>query len=182
MAKKWQRQTLEMKKNHGWRAKPGNKIFVADRGAVRFDFPESWAIDFGDDSIKLRDLPPPDDNVLLQVSVMRLAAGIDWEQFPLSELVEVVIKDDERGTTPHGDVTYVRRPSHEFAWRETRFIDPIEKRDAVSRTLLARAANIQPLITLDFWVDDTAWVDPIWDEILRTLRVGEYIRDPTRGF
>ena len=179
---KWERQTLRMKKNHGWRAKPGNKIFVADRGAVRFDFPESWVMEPGSDSIKLRDLPPPDDKCLLQVSVMRLAAGIDWERFPLPEVLEVVIKDDPRGTTPHGDVVHVRRPSHEFAWRETRFIDPVEKREAYSRTLLARASNIQPLITLELWPEDTAWVDPIWDEVLHSLRVGEYIRDPTRGF
>ena len=179
---KWQRQTLRMKKNHGWRAKPGNKIFVADRGAVRFDFPASWVVDPDKESVKLRDLPPPDDNCLLQVSVMRLATGIDWEWFPLTELLEAVIKDDPRGTTPYGEVIYVRRPSHEFAWRETRFIDPVENREACSRTLLARAANIQPLITLELWPEDKAWVDPIWEEVLRTLRVGEYIRDPTRGF
>jgi hypothetical protein len=179
---KWERQVLRMQKNHGWRAKPGNKIFVADRGAVRFDFPESWVMDYGDGAIQFRDKPKPDDDVLLQVSVMRLPAGINWEQFPLPELIDLLVKDDYRGTIPSGGITHVRRPGFEYAWIETHFVDPIEKRDACSRTLLARAANIQPLITLEFWPEDRSWVEPIWDELLRSLRVGEYIKDPTRGF
>lgn len=72
---KWKRQTLKLKENHGWRAKPGYKIFVADRGAVRFDIPQEWIMDPGKDSIKFHDRTPPDDDCLLQVSVLHLSPG-----------------------------------------------------------------------------------------------------------
>src|SRR5207249_3004642 len=53
--------------------------------------------------------------------------------------------------------------------------------EASSRACLARGANIQPLITLDYWLDDAQRVEPVWDEVLRTLQLGQYVKDPTRG-
>ncbi|HEY9649388.1 MAG TPA: hypothetical protein V6C95_01910, partial [Coleofasciculaceae cyanobacterium] len=38
----WLKQTLELKENHNWKSKPGTRIFVAGRGALRFDVPEDW--------------------------------------------------------------------------------------------------------------------------------------------
>src|SRR4028118_867180 len=33
----WLKETLELKEDHNWKSKPGTRIFVAGRGAVRFD-------------------------------------------------------------------------------------------------------------------------------------------------
>ena len=45
MAKKWSKSQFRLPKNHGWRtSRPGNKIFVAERGAARFKFPSVYAI------------------------------------------------------------------------------------------------------------------------------------------
>ena len=37
------------------------------------------------------------------------------------------------------------------------------------------------LITFDLWADDVAKYDPAWQEALRSLTLGLYIKDPTVG-
>ena len=115
---KWTQTGLKLKPDHGWRAKPGHKIFVADRGAVRFDIPESWVLEPGDDSIRFNDKKPPDDDCLLQVSVMYLSADIDWTGFPLRRCLDEALKIDSRGLRLPGSVIEVRRSGVELAWRE----------------------------------------------------------------
>jgi hypothetical protein len=177
---KWKRQTHKLKDKHGWRGKPGYKIFVADRGAVRFNFPENWTVIPDPDSIKLYDRQPPDDTCRLAVSYMRLPP-VDWSGLPLARLVEVAIEGDERGTVEKGPIVEVQRPDLELAWTEVSFIDPTERREARSRLCLGRAANIQSLITFDFWPEDVARHDPVWEEVLRSLQLGRYVSDPTVG-
>src|SRR5919199_982170 len=177
---KWKKQVLKMKPDHGWRAKPGHKIFVADRGAVRFDYPQEWVVEPGEKSVKFYDVAPPDDNCRLEVSFMRLPP-IDWSGLPLQQLVEVAVKGDERNPIAEEEMRYVKRADLELAWTEITFIDPVEKREARSRICVGRGSNIQPLITLDFWPEDAERVNPVWDEVLRSLELGQYIQDPTRG-
>ena len=178
----WDKQSFNLPAAHGWKAKPGYKIFVADRGAVRFDFPEDWVVVPGKDSIGLHDRPPPEDDCVLKVSVMRLPPiKGGWDQLPLERLVREVVQNDSRGATGGQDITAVRRDDLELAWAEVGFIDPIEKRPALSRCCLARARNIQPLITMDFWETDREKFAPVWDEVLRTLRVGVPLGDRRRG-
>ncbi len=177
---KWDKRTLKLPEKHGWHAKPGYKIFVADRGAVRFDFPEDWVVVPDPDSIKFHDKQPPDDDCTLALSVMRLPPG-DWSGLKLSLLVEKLVEKDTRGATLRGEVVEVKRTDLELAWAEVEFIDPNEKRLARSRTCLARASNVQPLITFDFWVNDAPRLGKVWDEILRSLRVAEPIIDPRLG-
>ena len=48
--------------------------------------------------------------------------------------------------------------------------------------LLKAAARRQKhlqIFTLDYWIDDAAWVEPIWDEVMRSLQIGVKIKDPT---
>jgi hypothetical protein len=181
MAKsKWSKRTLKLQAHHQWRTKPGYKIFVADRGAVRLDFPESWVVVPGDDSIKFHDKTPPDDDCTLQLSVMRLPPA-DWSGLPLSRLVREIIDHDTRAVFHRGEIVDVRRRDLELSWAEVRFIDPNERREAHSRTCLARQANIQPLITFDYWADDAPRLAPVWDEVLRSLRLGLNIEDPSFG-
>ena len=179
---KWDKFSLDLPPNHGWKARPGYKIFVADRGAVRFDFPEGWVVVPGKDAIALHDRPPPDDDVVLKVSVMRLPpVKGGWGQLPLELLVREATRNDSRGASGGETVTNLRRGDLELAWTELHFIDPNEKRPALSRCCLARARNIQPLITMDFWESDREKFSPAWDEVLRTLQVGVPLGDPRRG-
>lgn len=177
---KWKKQIFKLKENHGWKAKPGYNIFVADQGAVRFNFPQEWIMIPGSNSITFHDQQPPDDNCRLEVSIMYLPP-IDWSGLPLSQLIPEVIRGDHRNIISQGNIHYVQRDDLELAWTEVVFIDPTELREARSRICLARGSNIQPLITMDFWTEDRDWVSPVWDEVLRSLELGSHVKDPTRG-
>ena len=180
--KKWNKQAFDLAAGHGWKARPGYRIFVADAGAVRFDFPEDWVVVPGKDSIGLHDRRPPNDDCVLKVSVMRLPPiQGGWEQVPLERFVREVVQHDSRGATGGDEIITVRRDGLELAWAEVRFIDPNEKRAALSRCCLARARNVQPLITMDFWETDREKFGPVWDEVLRSLQVGVAYGDPRRG-
>ena len=178
---KWERGTLRLKKNHQWRAKPGYQICVLDRGALRFDFPASWTMTPTTDAIKFNDKPPPDDDCLLQASVWYLAPGIDWSELPLPDMVHDIVVKDERQLTPRGEVVRVRRPDLVLAWQEASFTDPVEQREAHSRACLAHAGRIMGLVTMDYWPEDAARFEPVWDEVLRSLRLGQYVKDPRTG-
>lgn len=177
---KWTKRTQKMHRGHGWVAMPGHKIFVADAGAVRFDYPQSWVVIPQEDSIKLHDQKPPNDNCRLAVSYMRLPP-IDWSGLRLADLVEGALKGDERPVHTQGPIREGRRGDVEWAWREVGFIDSTEKREARSRLCIARRLNIQALLTFDFWADDLAVFSGVWDNVLQSLRLAEYIADPRRG-
>jgi hypothetical protein len=178
---KWSEQTLRMDDDHGWRCKPGYTIFVADRGAVRFDFPEDWVVVTDEEGIKLHDKQPPDDNCRLQLSVFRFPAGLDWTGVPLASMLEQSVDKDDEDRISRSPIARVLRPGLEVVWTEVRRIDPGEKREARSRHLFAGGADVATLITLDYWPEDAPRFEPVWDEVLRSLRLGEYVDDPRRG-
>lgn len=172
----WRKCVHKLPDNHVWKAKCGYNIFVGGGGAIRFDIPEGWIVEPTSDAIKFHDKPPPDDDCLLQVSIIHLPSGIDWTDFPLTYLLdEAVLKDDPRGLTVSRTHKLVQRPDLELAWIEAQFIDPNENRQAFSRAGLARGSDIQALITFEFWPEDRRRFVPVWNEILRTLRLGEYV-------
>ena len=171
---RWARPDERMPKDHNIRAKPGYKVFIGNRGEVMFSVPEPWFVTIGDDSIRMNDKEPPDDNCVLQVSIHYLPFGIDFSGLPVRKMVEELpdADDDERKTLSRGKVIEVRRPDLEFAWGESRILDVKENREALSRLCLARASYIQALITFDLWPEDVDKFNPVWDEVLRTLKVG----------
>lgn len=178
---KWRKQVFRLDSGYDWKAKPGNKVFVADRGAVRFDFPGDWVMDSeASSTIKFRDREPPDDNCMLEVTVFRLPPGYDWQALSLAQQLMECVRSDDDDVVSRSDIVYVKRKDVEIAWLETRFIDPGEHREACSRTCLARRGLIQPLMTFSFWPEDRERLEPVWDEILRSLRLGEYIALPVR--
>lgn len=180
MADKWRKEVLKLRDDHTWRSKPGYRIFVADKGAVRFDIPEDWVVKPDSDSIKFHDREPPDDDCVLAASYMRLPP-VDWSGLALAGLVETIVEGDERGVIGRGEMNTLRRGALDIAWTEIKFIDPTERREAFSRICLAREANIQSLITFDFWADDRERVEPVWAEVISSLELNLTITDPTRG-
>jgi len=78
----WIKQTLDLKDDHRWQSKPGYKVFVADRGSVRFDVPGDWVFEPDEKSFKFTDRKPPNDDCRLEMSFSRLPDG-DWDLFPL---------------------------------------------------------------------------------------------------
>src|SRR5947209_16001331 len=143
----WRKQTYKLPdhlvdpfKQGPMAVKPGYNVFIADRGAVGFYYPQDWLVIPAKDAIGLHDRKPPDDDVALRVSVMRLPpVKGGWGQLPLSRLVKEVLRGDRRKVTQVGQIVEEKRLDLELAWAEVRFIDPKEKRPARSRCCLARA-------------------------------------------
>ena len=100
----------------------------------------------------------------------------------MSQLIVQATEDEDGcGRIREGGVLKVDRPDLEMVWAETTFIDAAQKKKAHSRICLARGSNLQVLITLAFWADDAYGLSVVWDEILRSLRLGLLVKDPTRG-
>lgn len=184
---RWTKQTIPLPPDHGWTGTPGYRVFVADRGAVQFEFPEAWVvIPEESGAIAFHDRKPPDDDCVLRCSVMRLPPEVfDYErldrELPLDGLVRQLLGQDTRpGTVLDEEIRTVQRPDLSLAWGEVRFTDPAQNRAARSRMCLARGRGIQPLITMDFWETDVPHVTPVWDQVLASLRVGVVIGDITR--
>ena len=176
----WEGTNGQLDPRHGWHARPGCKIFVADRGAVRFDYPREWVVRSAADSVTFHDREPPDDESVLTVSYMRLPR-VDWTGLPVATLLEAAMRDDERPLESCGSIRAVRRPDLELAWREASFHDLVANRDARSRTCIARGSTVQCLLTFDFWATDLSRCDETWDTVLETLRLGEVMANSRRG-
>ncbi len=181
MKRKYKEQVLKLRDNHTWKAPPGHKIVVLDRGAVRFNFPESWMVVPESDALKLYDVAPPDDNCRLSVSFMR-TPPVDWSELPLAGLLEsVMAKDDDPSARPVGKTVRVPRQDVEIVWMETSFEDPVEHREGRSRVAVARGRNIHAIFTLDFWPEDAPRLAAMWQEVMRSVELGRYVSDPTKG-
>jgi hypothetical protein len=174
------KETLRLQEGHGWSSRPDCKIFVADRGAVRFDYPAKWVVLPDPDSIKFHDRKPPNDDCVLAFSYLRIPP-IDWTSLPLAKLVEDASRGDERPITGWDPMVTGRRFDLEYAWRQGRFIDPQEKRPALTRICLARRKTVQALLTMELWEAELERFGGVWDLVLETLELDEPIADPTRG-
>jgi len=171
----------KLRDDHTWSARPGCKIFVADRGVLRFDYPQTWVVIPGENSINFHDRQPPDDDIHLEVSIIRLPPA-DWSGLPLRDLIPAAISGDHRNIRSRGEIQEARHADVELTWLESVFIDKQEvAREARTRLCLARSGNIQTIITMEFWPEDSERASAAWDTVLETLELGMQIDDPTRG-
>jgi hypothetical protein len=92
------------------------------------------------------------------------------------------MEKDERDLLELGEVVTVKRQTARIVWMEIKFMDHQEEdREAYSRTCIGLGSNVQCLITMDFWADQAEQFIPVWDEVLRSLTLGLFIRDPRTG-
>jgi hypothetical protein len=175
-----QKSVLRLQKNHTWKAPSGYKILVVERGLLSFNFPEKWILKKMD-PIEIHDGEPPDDNARLMVSFWRLPPGVDWTGLPLAPMLEQSVVTGERQIISTGKPIKMPRQDMEMYWLEQRFIDEVEPREAYSHICAARGSDIQVLITFDFWADVRRAYLPVWQEVIRSLLLGRFIADPTKG-
>lgn len=187
MSKKWQMRKFNLSDKYRWKAKPGNKIFVINRGAVHFEHPGDWVVKPEEDgSISLYDGLEPDDNIRLQVSVTQIGPNgltVDWRRLPslATQMETIVLPEDRRQRTRKGPMLKVQKRNLEYAWLEIDFIDPTEKRKAHSRQCLARGGNVQAFITMEYWPEDHTIANRVWNDALESLKLGVYVENPFRG-
>lgn len=177
----WRKETLELNENHNWKSEPGTRIFVAGRGALRFDVPQDWYFEPDEKSFRFLDNKPPKDDARLEASFNLLPPG-NWAEFPLVPLLKKIMQEDERHPIEIGKVIQLKRQTARVVWNQIKFIDPQEHREAYSRTCIGLGSGVQCLITFDYWVDDAERLTPVWDTVMNSLVLGLYIRDPRTGF
>ena len=181
--RKMDKQTFRLPKRHRWKAKEGNQIFVANKGDVRFEFPGDWVFDrtSGGEgkSVRFYDGHAPNDNIRLEVSVIHalhpLALGA-----PLAEVLNGSI-EDIGDSCQRSEAFAMKLPHHELALLELEYIDPVEKRPAHSLFCLARAGGVHALISIDYWPEDSKTALAAWEDVLGSLRLGDYMEHPFFG-
>lgn len=177
----WIKETLELKPDHRWESPSGYKIFVANRGAVRFNVPQNWVFEPQEKSFRFLDKKPPKDDCCLEVSFNQLPPN-DWSEFPLKRTLKKIIEEDSRNPIDKSKIYTVQRQTARIVWAEIKFIDTqAEPREAFSRICIGLGSNVQCLITFEFWADQAEQLTPVWDEVIRSLTLGLYIRDPMTG-
>jgi len=88
--------------------------------------------------------------------------------------------DKERKTYEQSEIRRIDRGDMEILWLEQRYIENTQNRDARFRVALARGAVVV-LISMNYWANRASGLERVWDEVLRTLQLGLYVKDPTAG-
>src|SRR5947209_5866232 len=116
-----------------WTVRPGCRILVLGRGAVRFDFPQDWQVDIYEKYVRLVDRTPPDDRCGLMISYRMISTRV--AVYPITELLKQITDDDsgERTILERGQIMNSHRFPLEVAWRQLRFLDSLQQRDAYTR-------------------------------------------------
>ena len=172
LAKMWRKRTIQSDKNVSIKSKPGNNVFIANRGDVLFEYPASWIVKPSDNSICFYDAEPPADQCVLEFSIMQLQFGVDWSNLPLDRMLCSAVGDNA-GPRDLATVQRCVRKDLKLVWLEYEFLDPIEKRTALTRCALALHAGVLPLITFSFWPEDLQKWTPFWNDLLDTLRLAQ---------
>ena len=183
MAKeKWDHLKLKLPATHGWKAQPGNAVLVLERGLLSFEYPKTWHLVPGK-TTELYDAAPPADEARLQISLFPLRPDVDWSGFPFKTMGKELFsrRDDDEHVIWREPTKPELRHGIPMDTSYSRWFDTEEKREAFSRQVLARHELVLALLTMDFWVEDAARIEPVWELILDTMRLGDYIENPFMG-
>jgi hypothetical protein len=195
----WTKVSLPLPAKHQWKAKEGYQIFVADAGAVRFEFPHGWVIRHNKkDTITFHNKPQPDDEARISLTIFRLPMipATWWKDLPMEKLMRDAVskrdprekaadikageavdpnnddaaKDDIDAQTPSFEIQ--RRHGMELGWMEKRpWKDPENGKMIRCHQVLARGRRTQILITFDFYQDTGDRFVPVWEHLLKSLRL-----------
>ena len=168
---KWIKTTVPLPPSPGWRCKPGNNLIIADRGAAAFEVPEGWVAKPGKDGLTISNKPPPADEARISLTVFHLPpVQGGWRGLPLEQLMRESNRDGAKAPL---EIHRLERPGLELVWAEKGdYADPDDGRMIRTRQLIARANLAQVLITFDVYRDLSERFEPVWKDLLRSLRVG----------
>ncbi len=171
-------EKLRLKDKHTWKSKPGYSICVIDRGVLRFDYPSNWVVEPDKGAVHLHDQTPSVESCDLGVSVFPIPAE-QARDLSLDDALHDSL-DGERKPYRQTEIRRSLRGDLEIAWLEQEYIDAEYKRDARFRVALVRGPALC-LISMNYWSSRAAELEPVWDEVLRTLVMGVPVADPTAG-
>ena len=181
----WKRSTFDLPDDHGWTARPGNSIFVANRGAVLFEYPSDWVLKPDGNSICLYDREAPDDNMRLQVSVIRLGPGPIERRLEHHAAARQPDGGRRAGPTTRGSAPperaagrcLPRQSGVTCGWRWTSWTRTRSARRIPGPASPARG-NVQAFITMEYWPEDRRVCRPrSWSNMLESLKLADYLYD-----
>jgi hypothetical protein len=149
-----------------------------DRGAVRFDYPGHWIVQPDDNSLHLHDQPPSVESCDLGVTIFRVPP-MAARELDLDEMLRDSLEKDRKAYA-ESEIYHISRIGLDISWIEQKYLDKDHQRDARFRVALARETAIC-LISMNYWADKAATLEPVWDEVLASLTMGMQITDPTLG-
>lgn len=170
---------LQIKDRHNWKCKPGNQLCVLDRGAARFEFPDSWVLEVKDGTVTLHDRPAGIEACDLCVSILNVP-GLAVNELALDDLL-VRSLDSNRQVTGQSEIYRRDSGGVEIAWLEQKYFEETQQRPAKFRVALARSPELHCLISLNYWAERAGSLERVWDEVLDTLVLAVYVQDPTVG-
>jgi len=171
---------LQLQSNGVWKARPGCRVLIIDGGALRFDYPQDWILHAGADSVCLVAPDLPERPTVLAASVKRIS--MPASMIPLELYMREIAEFDPRVLADvGGDFVRVRRPPLEAGWVESHLTDPRDGREISKRICFARAGCTRALIAFQSWLEDRARMDAVWETVLDTLAVGDYLEDIATG-
>lgn len=181
--RKWHKSESKLAANHGWRAAPGNKICVLDRGDFQFEYPQGWHVKPEDGTIKVTDKPTPNDDCVLQVSLMRFPPLKDSRPSLAMLLQESVMHE---GLMIESDRIHSHsRKDIDVVWGEFSKDDPVEHREAIWRHAFCHTktqrGHLYAFVKFGFWPEDRERVNPVWDHFLDSCIMDRPVADPTKG-
>jgi len=176
----WQSSTVPLPAHHKWKCSPGHNLLIADRGAVRFEYPTGWHVRPGKEGqLQVHDVPPPDDECRIQLSIIR-TPGVrarDLADLPLVELLRRSLEDGPKekhspGWTRLSDVSTIERPGLQIAWAESSWLDREHgDRKVLCRQLVARGPGMHPFVTFDYYEERAEQFRPVWLHMVQTFKV-----------
>lgn len=127
----------------------------------------------------LHDRPPSVESCDLGVSLLR-TGGLPVGELSLHDVLQNSLGDDRKPYQQSEIRQLTRGDDVEIAWLEQRYIDAEYNRDARFRVALARGP-VLCLISMNYWSSHAPGLEPVWDEVLRTLVMDLHVDDPTAG-
>ena len=170
---------FQLAPNHVWKATPGCRILVVDNGGVRCDIPHEWIVYSPRRHVFVIDRFPPTNRSLVAISCKRVSSEV--MAIPLQYILDEWVRGEDRQVLERRAAIRFYRWPLEAAWLQLRVADAALNRERSTRVCVARADRTQALIVFDFHPEDESVVDCIWNTLMETLTVGDYIADPTTG-
>lgn len=174
----YEKTTVPLPAAHNWKCSPGHLLFIANRGDLRFEYPETWHVILTEKSLNIHDRPPPDDEARLQLTIMPTPhiRPADYPKLPLVDVLRSAVdrERDEKGDRWErlGDMNTIERPGLQIAWTESRWYDQEHAgRPVLCRQLFTRGRGIHILMTYDYYEDVAEKHRPVWTHLVQTMRV-----------
>jgi hypothetical protein len=170
---------FQLAPSHVWKAAPGCRILVVDNGGLRCDIPHDWIVYSPSRHVFAIDRFPPDNRCMVAISCKRVSSEV--MAIPLGLILEEWVRGEDRQVLERGVYIRFRRWPLEAAWLQLRLADPKSGPDKATRVCIARADRTQAVIVFDYESEDEPSLDGIWQTLMDTLAVGDYIADPLTG-